>query len=134
MNEALQLSNEEWFGPNESSKLGLLDALFLFFYAFGLLIFGSAGDRYPVVRVVVAGMWASGVVCLLFGFGGVWGIHALPYYATLWALCGMVQSVGWPGNVAIMYNQPPLQLFAALFLGRLTSHKTCHTTTQPSSS
>ena len=99
-----QLSDEQWFGGDETSKLGLLDALFLFCYAFGLLFFGSAGDRFNVVYVLVAGMWASAAVAFLFGAGGYIGIHMLPYYAALWGLCGAVQSVGWPANVAVMGN------------------------------
>jgi len=99
------LDDENWFGSGtRDSKLGLLDALFLFFYAFGLYFSGDIGDRFNPRIVLTLGMIAVGICVIFFGLGGIWGIHWLPFYAFLWSLNGLLQSSGWPTNVAVMGN------------------------------
>lgn len=100
------LSDAKWFGAagDTGAKLGLLDGLFLFAYAVGLFVAGACGDNFPLVRVLLAGMWASGLVVIAFGVLGFMDVHALWAYAALWTVNGLVQATGWPANVAVMGN------------------------------
>lgn len=52
--------------------------------------------------MIAGGMGATGAVMLTFGLGALLDIHALSFYAVLWALNGLIQSSGWPANVAVM--------------------------------
>lgn len=99
------LDDEKWFGSGTNdSQLGLLDALFLFFYAFGLYFSGDIGDRYDPRYVLTIGMTLVGICVIFFGLGGMWGVHSLTFFAVLWSLNGLLQSAGWPTNVAVMGN------------------------------
>ncbi|TMW60401.1 hypothetical protein Poli38472_000443 [Pythium oligandrum] len=103
-----QMSDEQWIHsalyPKEqqAQMYGLLDTLFMAFYAVGLYISGVLGDNYDLRRIIAGGMWLTGVIVLMFGLGAFADIHSLGFYATLWALNGLVQSCGWPANVAVM--------------------------------
>lgn len=63
---------------------------------------GILGDHYDLRKMIAGGMGATGVVMLAFGLGALFDIHALSFYAVLWALNGLIQSSGWPANVAVM--------------------------------
>eukprot|EP00940_MAST-03C_sp_MAST-3C-sp2_P000153 g153.t1 len=97
------LDDDKWFG-NESNdtKLGLLDALFLFFYAGGLYFGGFIGDRFDPRYVLTIGMSAVALCVSLFGLCGAWGVHQLSVFAVIWSINGILQSSGWPTNVAVM--------------------------------
>jgi len=60
------------------------------------------GDKHDLRRMIAGGMWATAAVVLLFGLGALADIHALSFYAVLWGLNGLIQSSGWPSNVAVM--------------------------------
>lgn len=64
---------------------------------------GVLGDKYDLRKMIAGGMWATAGVVLMFGLGAFADIHALSFYATLWGLNGLIQSSGWPSNVAVMY-------------------------------
>lgn len=89
---------------NQTAMLGLLDTLFLCFYAVGLYLSGVVGDRYDLRKVLTLCMVLSGVVTAAFGVGGAVGVHQLGFFAAVWAVNGLVQSLGWPANVAVMGN------------------------------
>lgn len=103
-----EMSEREWlhskyFALDDQAKMdGLLDTLFLFFYAIGLFISGYIGDRIDSKHMIVTGMYSTAVVVFSFGAAALLGIHSLSYFATLWAINGAVQSTGWPANVAVM--------------------------------
>lgn len=64
---------------------------------------GVLGDHYDLRKMIAGGMWATGAIVLLFGLGAFADIHSLSFYAVLWGLNGLIQSCGWPANVAVMY-------------------------------
>uniref|UniRef100_M4BMV9 Major facilitator superfamily (MFS) profile domain-containing protein n=1 Tax=Hyaloperonospora arabidopsidis (strain Emoy2) TaxID=559515 RepID=M4BMV9_HYAAE len=72
------------------------------FYALGLYISGVLGDKYDLKLLLAGGMWTTAAILLLFGLGALANVHALEFYAALWALNGLIQSSGWPANVAVM--------------------------------
>ncbi|TDH71118.1 hypothetical protein CCR75_002696 [Bremia lactucae] len=63
---------------------------------------GMLGDNYNLRHMIAGGMWATAALVLLFGIGAFINIHAFSFYAVLWGLNGLVQSSGWPANVAVM--------------------------------
>lgn len=98
-----RIDDEDWFGKNSGdTKLGTLDALFLFFYAIGLYFGGSIGDMYNPRYALTIGMISVAFCVISFGLCGMAGIHSLEVYAAIWALNGLLQSSGWPTNVGIM--------------------------------
>lgn len=60
------------------------------------------GDKYDLRRMIALGMWATAAVVLAFGLGALADIHSLAFYAALWGANGLIQSTGWPANVAVM--------------------------------
>jgi OPA family glycerol-3-phosphate transporter-like MFS transporter 3 len=43
-------------------------------------------------------------IMIFFGLAAFANIHSLGLYTFLWALNGLIQSIGWPANVAVMYG------------------------------
>ncbi len=80
-----------------SVQLGNIDTGHLATYALGQIAFGVLGDRTGGRRLVGAGMLLSAVCCLAFGFGSTAWVFALWF-----ALNGLAQATGWPGNVKSM--------------------------------
>ncbi|OQR91457.1 sugar phosphate exchanger [Achlya hypogyna] len=103
-----EMSKEEWmesifYAKSEQGKMyGLMDTLFMGFYAVGLYISGILGDRHDLRKLLSAGMGITALIMILFGAAAFANVHSLGFYAFLWALNGLIQSVGWPSNVAIM--------------------------------
>lgn len=103
-----EMGDEQWLHSNlyardhQVEMFGLMDTLFMACYAVGLYISGMLGDHHDLRRMLATGMWATAAIVLLFGLGALANIHALGYYAVLWGLNGLVQSSGWPANVAVM--------------------------------
>ncbi len=97
---------DAWFGDVNTTThyLGLCDTLFLFFYAIGLYISGFIEDRVNLRYALSAGMLISGAAVFLFAFLGSINVRSFYPYAAVWAINGLVQSSGWPGNVAVMGN------------------------------
>jgi len=92
--------------------LGLLDSVFMFFYAVGSYFSGSLGDRMNPSHVVGAGLYGAGFCVVLFAAGvwfdlvnttsSVWLYTT--YFVLIWTLHGLFQSTGGPVNTAIMGN------------------------------
>ncbi|KAF4322493.1 hypothetical protein BBO99_00002653 [Phytophthora kernoviae] len=103
-----EMADEQWIHSEvytrdqQAEMYGLLDTLFMGFYALGLYISGILGDKHDLRRMIAGGMWATAAIVLLFGLGAFADIHALSFYAVLWGLNGLIQSSGWPANVAVM--------------------------------
>ncbi|KAI9982363.1 hypothetical protein PInf_008300 [Phytophthora infestans] len=103
-----EMGDEQWIHSElysrdqQAEMYGLMDTLFMGFYALGLYISGILGDKHDLRRMIAGGMWATAAIVLLFGLGALADIHALSFYAVLWGLNGLVQSSGWPANVAVM--------------------------------
>ncbi|RLN90652.1 hypothetical protein BBJ28_00004045 [Nothophytophthora sp. Chile5] len=103
-----EMADEQWIHSRvyardqQAEMYGLLDTLFMAFYAVGLYISGMLGDKHDLRRMIAGGMWATAAIVLLFGLGALADIHALSFYAILWGLNGLIQSSGWPANVAVM--------------------------------
>jgi len=98
------LVEEEWvrgFGTIHE-RLGLLDTLFMFAYAVGLYASGWLTDHTNPRLTSAAGLAASAFLIATFSAAGLMGVHTLGAYAALWGLNGLVQSAGWPANVAVM--------------------------------
>ncbi|EQC39891.1 hypothetical protein SDRG_02548 [Saprolegnia diclina VS20] len=105
-----EMSKEEWmdsifYAKSEQGKMyGLMDTLFMGFYAVGLYVSGILGDRYDLRKLLAGGMGLTALIMVLFGVAAFANVHSLGFYAFLWALNGLIQSVGWPSNVAVMGN------------------------------
>lgn len=91
-------------GPNGNGYLGVLDSAFLFSYAAGMFLSGHIAERVDLRWFLVFGMVLSGGTTALFGLGKYLGIHHVAYYAIVQALCGLVQSTGWPAVVTCLSN------------------------------
>nr|AKN21658.1 slc37a-2 [Schmidtea mediterranea] len=95
------------FLGNDSAQvfLGVLDTVFMGFYAIGLYASGYIGDRYDPTLVLSAGMFLSSISIFIFGVLTEW-IHFYNYYfyVVFYALNGLFQSTGWPATVTIMSN------------------------------
>ncbi|KAE8981012.1 hypothetical protein PR003_g18438 [Phytophthora rubi] len=103
-----EMGDEQWLHSTlyardqQAEMYGLLDTLFMGFYALGLYVSGMLGDKHDLRRMIAGGMWATAAIMLLFGLGALADVHALSFYAVLWGLNGLIQSSGWPANVAVM--------------------------------
>ncbi|EEY69680.1 sugar phosphate exchanger, putative [Phytophthora infestans T30-4] len=102
MGDEQWIHSELYSRDQQAEMYGLMDTLFMGFYALGLYISGILGDKHDLRRMIAGGMWATAAIVLLFGLGALADIHALSFYAVLWGLNGLVQSSGWPANVAVM--------------------------------
>ena len=93
--------------------LGTLDTTFLVFYGTGLLFSGSIGARYGNKLVACFGLAGTAVIIAVLGCATKGWIMDLPangdeawgqaarFYLPLWALNGLVQSLGFPNLVAV---------------------------------
>ncbi|KAG9401641.1 hypothetical protein AC1031_009497 [Aphanomyces cochlioides] len=100
-----ELGKEEWMVSSLSSQstmYGLMDMVFMACYAIGLYISGVLGDRLDLRKFLTSGMVCVGLVLVAFGAAGLGDIHNFTLYLFLWALNGLMQSCGWPSNIAIM--------------------------------
>lgn len=134
-----EMSAEQWIHSavyakeDQAQMYGLLDTLFMGFYAVGLYIrygcvhaslvllmctfvcvgkwrtdkvklacSGVLGDNYDLRKMLAGGMWATGAIMLMFGVAAMADVHSLSFYAILWGFNGLIQSSGWPANVAVM--------------------------------
>ncbi|RHY89780.1 hypothetical protein DYB35_004091 [Aphanomyces astaci] len=100
-----ELSREQWMVSSltsQSNMYGLMDMVFLGFYAVGLYVSGMLGDRLDLRKFLAGGMVSVALVLVAFGVAGLANIHFFWFYLVLWGINGAVQSVGWPANVAII--------------------------------
>jgi sugar phosphate permease len=74
-----------------------IDTAYLVAYAVGQFGSGILGDRIGARRLVGFGMLASAAACVLFGASS-----AALVFLFLWAVNGLAQSTGWPGNTKAM--------------------------------
>ena len=93
-----------WFGPIDATTKyeGVLDTLFFSMYACGLYFSGYIVDRLDLRTTLSVGMAASALVTCAFGILGFLNIHSFWLYAFVWAINGLIQSIGWPSTVAVM--------------------------------
>jgi sugar phosphate permease len=90
-----------------AEDLGLLDSLFLWGYAGGLLVSGVLGDRVRRDLMIGFGMLLTAVTVAMMGLGSLLAPHVsneqlLVYFGAVWCVCGACQGTGWPNNVAVM--------------------------------
>ena len=81
---------------------GIMDALFMFSYAAGLLVAGSLGDRYNNRWVLFYSMCGSSLAYSLLGWSKLWHYERIWLYVAAWIANGLLQSATWPTIVAIM--------------------------------
>ncbi len=86
----------ERYGISELT-LGAIDTLYLTAYAGGQFLNGLLGDRIGARRLVGYGMLASAACCGIFGLGSAAWVFGIAF-----ALNGLAQSTGWPGNTRAM--------------------------------
>ncbi len=79
------------------SDLGDLGAIYLVTYTIGQFMAGFAGNRLGPRRVLLAGMSATLVAALAFGFTSSFAVFAL-----FMAANGIAQATGWSANVGTM--------------------------------
>jgi len=103
-----EMGREEWMlsnyysQDNQSQMYGFMDMIFMACYAMGLYISGIIGDRYDLRKFISIGMGTTALVLIIFGLAGFLRVHSFTFFACLWAVNGLVQSCGWPSNVAVM--------------------------------
>lgn len=80
-----------------TAALGSIDTANLVAYAIGQFVNGALGDRIGPRRLITIGMLASASAALCFGLSA-------SYWPMLlcWAINGLFQASGWPGNVKAM--------------------------------
>lgn len=82
--------------------------IFLFCYALGMLLLGSQlGDRFDAAHVQSLGLILMALVYFVMGASiplfGLSGLTAEIILCGLWAINGVVQSVGWPTGVKLSF-------------------------------
>ena len=80
--------------------------IFLFCYAFGLLLLGSQlGDRFDAAHVHSLGLILMAILYFFMGASiplfGLNGFAARIIFCVLWVINGVVQSLGWPTAVKL---------------------------------
>lgn len=79
------------------TQLGDIDTVYLASYALGQFVNGELGHRIGSRRLIGLGMIGSAAAAMCFGLSS-----AVPLFALFFALNGLFQSAGWPGNVKAM--------------------------------
>ncbi len=80
-----------------TTVLGEIDTLYLACYALGMFASGTLGDRIGARRLLTLGMLGSAATAVFFGLSSsAWA------FAAAFAVNGLFQSTGWPGNVKAM--------------------------------
>lgn len=79
------------------SSLYGVETVYLAAYAIGQYISGTLGDRVGARRLIGAGMLVSAAACAAFGLGS-----GVLVFLVAFAINGLAQSTGWPGNVKAM--------------------------------
>ncbi|OQR96342.1 sugar phosphate exchanger [Achlya hypogyna] len=101
-----ELGKEEWMQSSlttsQSNMYGIMDMVFMGCYASGLYVSGMMGDRVDLRLFITLGMFCTGASLIVFGLAGFADIHAFAFFVGLWGINGLVQSCGWPSNVAVM--------------------------------
>jgi OPA family glycerol-3-phosphate transporter-like MFS transporter 1/2 len=97
---------DSWFGSRAATlrRLALMDTCFLVLYSAGLYAAGYIEDRVDKRLVLSLGMALGGACTVGIGLLGLADCRDFWPYLALWSLNGLVQSCGWPGNVAVMGN------------------------------
>ena len=80
-----------------TAALGAVDTAYLVAYAVGQFLSGMLGDRIGPRRLITLGMLGSAAAALCFGLSS----SVLPMFVAF-AVNGLFQSTGWPGNVKAM--------------------------------
>lgn len=95
----------------ENALVGV-DTAYLAAYAVGQAVSGWFGDRIGPSRLIGFGMLLSAACCALFGASSLSIVFLLAF-----AVNGLAQSTGWPGNVKAMAEwTPPRQRGAVMGL------------------
>ncbi|KAF0684362.1 Aste57867_23675 [Aphanomyces stellatus] len=100
-----ELGKEQWMVSSlasQSNMYGLMDMVFMGFYAVGLYVSGMLGDRINLRLFLSSGMVMDALLLITFGAAGLADIHNYWFYLALWGINGAVQSCGWPSSIAIM--------------------------------
>ena len=87
-----------------SSMLGTMDTSFLLFYSIGLFVSGSLGDHNnPKFMLIISYICVAGIT-LTIAICGLYNWTNIVFFAFLFSVNGIVQSVGWPCTNAIFAN------------------------------
>jgi sugar phosphate permease len=95
--------DEDWV-EFDATFLGVLDSVFLCFYAIGLYAGGNLEDRLSVRAVMPIGMLGSALATGIIAMLGWSDEPNKLAFICLWAANGLRQAVVWPGTVAIIGN------------------------------
>ena len=114
--------NETWPKPHNADKwtrsnpmfttydeagvyLGVLDTLFMSFYAAGLYVFGYLGERFNLRLILAIGTLCNAITLFIFGCILPWiECRHFTIWALVWSLNGLSQSCGWPTVIGILGN------------------------------
>ena len=84
---------------------GEMDAIFLFFYAFGLYLSGIISDLFDAKKVHFIGLFCTSLILILFAsLIPYFNINNFTIFIIIWSLNGLFQSTGWPTSVKLVAN------------------------------
>eukprot|EP00486_Rosalina_sp_Unknown_P005868 CAMPEP_0201576062 /NCGR_PEP_ID=MMETSP0190_2-20130828/21649_1 /ASSEMBLY_ACC=CAM_ASM_000263 /TAXON_ID=37353 /ORGANISM="Rosalina sp." /LENGTH=276 /DNA_ID=CAMNT_0048006479 /DNA_START=25 /DNA_END=856 /DNA_ORIENTATION=+ len=99
-------SHGNWNPPFTKDFEGVMDGIFLFTYAFGMLFIGSQlGDRFDAATVQSLALEVMALLYFVMGASiPLFDLHGKAFFGALWAVNGLIQSVGWPTGIKLMAN------------------------------
>ncbi|GAV01736.1 hypothetical protein RvY_12396 [Ramazzottius varieornatus] len=103
------LHNGTWCGwppfhQNSSALFSILDFVYRFFYAAGMIVAGFIAERTDLRHFVSFGMVAAGLWAIFSGMAYFWQVHAFSYFVVAQVFGGIFQGTGWPAVVPLMGN------------------------------
>ena len=81
-----------------------MDTSFLTFYSIGLFISGSLGDHYNPKLLLVISYIVVSIVIMLISTSSMFGWSSIALFCVLFAINGLMQSIGWPACSVIFAN------------------------------
>jgi sugar phosphate permease len=88
-----------------SSFLGIVDALYLVSYSFGMAALGSIIHRISLKTYIIAGLLLASISYMLFPIVyAITGYFSPVLMAVLMCFNGFFQATGWPGMMGIFGN------------------------------
>eukprot|EP01084_Bolivina_argentea_P294912 507582_1 len=98
--------NGDWDDTFSKDFEGVMNFIFLGTYALGMLFIGSQlGDKFDASTVHSCGLIFMAAVYFILGASiPLFNLDNTAFFCALWAVNGLVQSVGWPTGIKLMAN------------------------------
>ncbi|UYV70604.1 SLC37A3 [Cordylochernes scorpioides] len=105
-----QWNKHDLFSTSEEAGyfMGTLDMVFMIFFAIGLYISGSLGDRINMRKILAFGLISSSISIFFFGFiSERFQIYNIYWYLVFYIITGLLQSTGRPIVISAIGNWFP---------------------------